>query len=81
MFQWLYETFFARTYAVFTTLDAGELLKAKEKLQSAGIKKFKVISGSNHGLRFAALGGTPHTIKVFKKDYERAKEVLRTRKM
>ncbi|MET3698823.1 hypothetical protein SAMN05877753_11058 [Bacillus oleivorans] len=77
MFQWLYEFIFARTYPVFTTLDAGELLKAKEKLRSAGITKFKVSSGGNHSIRFAALGGTPHTIKVCKKDYERAKEVLR----
>ncbi|MGM0842763.1 MAG: hypothetical protein ACQEWE_18660 [Bacillota bacterium] len=77
MIRRIYEIFFARTKAVFTTLDAGELLKAKEKLRSAGITKFKVSSGGKHDIRFTASGSTPHTIKVFEQDYENAKIVLR----
>ncbi|WP_409250622.1 hypothetical protein V1502_10615 [Bacillus sp. SCS-153A] len=76
VYRWIYETFFARTYSVFTTMDAGELLKAKEKLRSEGITSFKVSSGSRHDIRFAASGGTHHSIKVFAKDYEKAKRAL-----
>ncbi len=76
MFKWIFETFFARTHAVYTTLNAGKLLIAKECLRNAGIAKFKVSNGNNSDIRFAASGGTPHTIKVFTKDFERAKEVL-----
>ncbi|GAA0337880.1 hypothetical protein GCM10008967_30190 [Bacillus carboniphilus] len=73
----MFETFFARRYSVFTTIHAGEFLRAKEKLMAAGIK-FKVESGCSQDIRFAAsVGSVPHTIKVLKKDYERAKEIIK----
>lgn len=75
MLTWVYEIFFAKTYTVFTTIDSGELRKAKDKLRNAGIHKFKVSMGENHDIRFAASGTMMDSLKVFTKDYENAIEV------
>ncbi|MFD1039727.1 hypothetical protein ACFQ3N_15170 [Virgibacillus byunsanensis] len=77
MFRWIYETFFARTFSVYTTLHAGELLQAKDKLRAEGIRKFKVSTREKHEFMITGSKGSPHTIKVFAKDYEKAKKALK----
>ncbi|WP_349410033.1 hypothetical protein [Pseudalkalibacillus sp. SCS-8] len=72
--------FFRRMFSrkmlvVFTTRDAGKLLKAKENIEAAGIVDYRVVTGDNTSIQFA--GPVLHKIKVFKKDVSKAKEALK----
>ncbi|WP_221569075.1 hypothetical protein [Alkalihalobacillus sp. TS-13] len=59
---------------VFITPNAGELLKAKEKLESMGIIDYKVETGDKTTIHFA--DPVVHKIKVFNKDVPKARETL-----
>lgn len=76
MFTWLIETFFTKSYPVFSTNDVKKMYKAQQLLRDAGIKKYK-ISMEKTDIRFAASIPPVQTLKVCKSDLIKAKEVVR----
>ncbi|WP_261134437.1 hypothetical protein [Bacillus sp. Marseille-Q3570] len=73
-FKLVKKFFSSRMTVVFVTPDAGEFLKAKEKLESMGIVDYKVETGDKTAIQFA--GPVVHKIKVFNKDIPKARKVL-----
>ncbi|WP_096153582.1 MULTISPECIES: hypothetical protein [Bacillus] len=74
MFSWLFDIFLARTYDIFSSSNISRIEEVKNLLNRNSIK-YK-IGITKTDIRFAASVPPVQHIKVFRKDFQKAKEII-----